>query len=301
MKQVVIISGKGGTGKTSLTASFARLAERVICADCDVDASDLHLLLSPQETVRYPFVSGYQAVVDPDLCDGCGICEAVCRFDAIHIVPGTNGDGIQAKATTGCEGCGVCIHLCPQLAIRSDDRRCGEWMVSTTRAGTMVHARLLPGGENSGKLVTTVRNHAAKLAEEQSVELVLMDGPPGVGCPVIAAITGTDLVVVVTEPTVSGVHDLERVLALSRHFGIPVMVCTNKWDLNPGMTAQIEAVATQAGALVAGRIRYDAEVTLAQMEQLTAIEWNSPSSGDIRLVWQAIDERVRALPVSQGV
>jgi MinD superfamily P-loop ATPase len=285
MHELVVISGKGGTGKTSLTASLAVLDGRSVVADCDVDAADLHLLLSPQIRERREFISGNEAVIREEDCNGCGECMALCRFDAVKRKEGRAGNPVFAVDPAACEGCGVCVRFCPQQAIDFPVRLCGEWMVSDTRVGKMVHARLNTAMENSGKLVSTVRREARRIAEEEDLALILVDGPPGIGCPVIASLTGASQVLVVTEPTVSGEHDLERVMALAGHFKIPATVCVNKWDLNPAITELIEQKARQAGAQVAGRIRYDPSVTEAQIQEKAVVEIPSSCAGDIRQVW----------------
>jgi MinD superfamily P-loop ATPase len=285
VQELVIISGKGGTGKTSLTASFAVLAEFPVLADCDVDAADLHLILAPAIRERHEFCSGNQAVIRSADCISCGKCLELCRFGAV--VPGGEG-GVYAIDPVACEGCGVCVRFCPAAAIDFPEAVCGEWLISDTRCGPMVHARLGVAAENSGKLVSTVRVAARCLAHEHGHGLVIVDGPPGIGCPVIASLTGTSRALVVTEPTVSGEHDLERVLKLAQHFGIPTSVCVNKWDLNPAMTERIEALALRSGARIAGRIRYDNAVTAAQMLGKAVVETGAPSAGDIRQVWQTL-------------
>ncbi len=328
MRELVVISGKGGTGKTSLAASFALLAERPVVADCDVDAADLHLVLSPRVLERHEFRSGHEAVIRPEACTGCGACLEHCRFGAVltpAVQDGRPGSGralmgcsdcaycerscdsrtnaiigeMSASLAEGrpaayaidpvaCEGCGVCVRFCPEQAIDFPERLSGEWMVSETRVGPMVHARLGVAAENSGKLVSLVRREARRIAESGDHPWIIVDGPPGIGCPVIASVTGASLVLAVTEPTVSGEHDLERVLSLTRHFGIPAAVCVNKWDLNPGMTERIEDMARRAGVRVVGRIRYDRAVTLAQMRALSVVETEAPSAGDIRRVWNEL-------------
>jgi MinD superfamily P-loop ATPase len=284
MKELVIISGKGGTGKTSVTASFAVLADRPVLADCDVDAADLHLVLSPRIEERHEFRSGHEAVIRQEDCSGCGKCMTHCRFDAVM----WSDEADFVIDPVACEGCGVCVRFCPDQAIDFPERVCGEWMISQTRCGPMVHARLGVAAENSGKLVSTVREQARRIAEEQHHPLVIVDGPPGIGCPVIASVTGATLVLAVTEPTVSGAHDLERVLSLTRHFNIPTAVCVNKWDLNPEMTERIEEKARRAGAQVAGRIRYDRTVTLAQMEERAVAETGGPCAEDIHHIWRQL-------------
>lgn len=285
MNELVIISGKGGTGKTSLTASFAVLADRPVIADCDVDAADLHLVLSPQTVERHEFRSGHEAVILQADCIGCGVCRRWCRFDAVTMEKNDRGETVFSIDPVSCEGCGVCVRFCPVQVIDFPERRCGEWMISESRCGTMVHARLGVAAENSGKLVSTVRREARRIAEEQGNDLILVDGPPGIGCPVIASLSGASRVLVVTEPTVSGEHDLERVLSLARHFSIPASICVNKWDLNPEMTERIEGNARRSGATIAGRIRYDRSVTLAQMEGRAVVERDAPCAADIRQVW----------------
>jgi MinD superfamily P-loop ATPase len=288
MKELVIISGKGGTGKTSITASFAVLADRPVIADCDVDAADLHLVLSPQTCERHDFWSGHEAVIRQKDCNGCGACLAHCRFGAVRMNGKAAGDATFSIDPFACEGCGLCVRFCPEKAIDFPERLCGEWMVSESRCGPMVHARLKVAAENSGKLVSTVRREARRLAEEQHRPLIIVDGPPGISCPVIASVTGADLVLVVTEPTVAGEHDLERVLALTRHFAIPTAVCVNKYDLNPEMTERIENKASRSGARVVGRIRYDRAVTLAQLQERAVVEIEAACAEDIRKIWERV-------------
>jgi MinD superfamily P-loop ATPase len=281
INELLVISGKGGTGKTSVTASFAVLAGKAVLADCDVDAADLHLLLSPDIKERHPFFSGREAIIRQQDCTGCNICAELCRFDAVREV-----EGKYRIDPVGCEGCGVCVRFCPAKAIDFPERLCGEWMISDTRCGPMVHAQLGVAAENSGKLVSTVREQALAVAVEKEIPLVISDGPPGIGCPVIASLSGVSLALVVTEPTVSGLHDLQRVLALARHFSVPAAVCVNKWDINPQQTEKIESAARAAGAEIAGRIRYDRSVTQAQLEQKAAVEFESAVADDIRKVWE---------------
>ena len=298
MKELVVISGKGGTGKTSLTASFAALAPSAVLADCDVDAADLHLILAPEIRRRTEFRSGHAAFIRADACLGCGRCAVVCRFEAIAATTRPADETrVFSVDPSACEGCGVCIWNCPVQAIDFKERICGEWFVSDTRHGPMVHARLYPGAENSGKLVHLVREQARGLAKQESRDLVLVDGPPGTGCPVIAALTGASGVLVVTEPTVSGAHDLARVLELTRHFKIPAVVCVNKWDIHPEQADRIEAAARAAGATPISRVRYDKVATTAQRQGRAVVEAGaSPLADDIRAVWKTWMDFVKDTP-----
>jgi len=237
MKELVVISGKGGTGKTSLMAAFASLAQNKVLCDADVDAADLHLLMDPEIKKRYDFQGGGIAVIDPDKCTQCGLCRELCRWEAIS--ESFEVDSIE------CEGCGVCVDFCPEQAIEFPLSTCGQWFISDTRFGPMVHARLGIAEENSGKLVTLIRQEAKKLADKNKLDLLITDGPPGVGCPVIASIGGATALLIVTEPTVSGLHDMERVAQLADHFNVPAMVCVNKFDLNISQTQAIEKLAKE--------------------------------------------------------
>jgi len=292
-RELVVISGKGGTGKTSIVASFAALAERAVLADCDVDAADLHLVLEPTVVERETFSGGSRARIMPGHCTACGKCEELCRFDAIRF--DGPGNGRVAKTfrvdPIACEGCGVCAWFCAENAIEFGPVVNGEWFISRTRHGPMVHARLGVAEENSGKLVSLVRTRAKGIAEDGGLELVLIDGAPGIGCPVVASITGADLVLVVTEPTLSGMHDLARVAELTEHFGIPTLVCVNKWDLNPDLAAQIEAAAAQRALTLAGKVRYDRAVTAAQIRKLSVVEHTDDGpAADIRQLWANVRE-----------
>jgi len=281
IRELVVLSGKGGTGKTSVSASFAVLAGTSVLADCDVDAADLHLLLRPEVEQRHAFLSGHEAIIRQQDCTGCGVCLDVCRFDAVRAA----GTAYRIDPVA-CEGCGVCARFCPVQAIDFPERLCGEWMISSTRCGPMVHAQLGVAAENSGKLVSTVREQAWAVAVDKKIPLIISDGPPGIGCPVIASLSGVSLALVVTEPTVSGLHDLQRVLALARHFSVPAAVCVNKWDINPQQADRIEAAARSAGAEITGRIRFDRSVTQAQLQQKTVVEIDSTAGDDIRNVWK---------------
>lgn len=295
MKELVVISGKGGTGKTSVVASFAALAKGKVLADCDVDAADLHLVLSPRILRREEFSGGKTASISAEKCIGCGKCASLCRFDAISL----NGRGSDVVDKTywidpiACEGCGVCVRFCPVDAVVFSPSINGEWFVSETRHGPMVHAKLGIAEENSGKLVTTIRREAKRIAQEQDLGLVIVDGSPGIGCPVIASITGASLVLIVTEPTLSGMHDLDRVADLAAHFKIPTAVCVNKSDINPEMTTRIRERCIEKNIEMLGEIRYDTAVTRAQIERKSVVEYDDgPASSDIRSLWDAVTLRL---------
>ena len=290
-REITVISGKGGTGKTTLVGSLAHLADEKVMADNDVDAADLHLLLAPRVREAHDFIGSIKAIVEPEKCVICGRCAAACHFDAIRQDGPDNGMGAATYRVDPmiCEGCGLCPRVCPVQAIRSEPNVTGRWYVSDTDHGPMVHARLGIAEENSGRLVAQVRNRAATLAEELRLPLILGDGPPGTGCPVIASVTGTDLVVIVTEPTVSGVHDMERVLKLSAHFGVPAVVVINKADLNEQQAQRIVRLAAENQSRVIGRIPFDREVNQALMHGRTVIEHGQgPAVAAIRKIWMAI-------------
>ena len=286
MKELIVISGKGGTGKTSLISAFASLAENKVLCDADVDAADLHLIMNPNVIQRTDFQSGNTAVINKDPCTECGLCREMCRFNAISVEYEVN--------SIDCEGCGVCVHFCPESAIDFPVNTCGEWFISDTRFGKMVHARLGIAEENSGKLVSLVRQEARKLAEAKNLDLILTDGPPGVGCPVIASIGGASAVLIVTEPTVSGEHDMERVAQLAAHFKIPALVCVNKFDLNLELTREIEKYAEEKEIACLGRIPFDPIFTKAMIQAQTVFEYDGQSNvGDaIRGTWQRLSEKL---------
>ena len=286
MKEIVIVSGKGGTGKTSIAASFAALAEKAVTADCDVDAADLHLILNPKIEKEIEFISGNEAIIDPEKCNACGKCEELCRFDAISLNISSGKYEVDAPS---CEGCSVCVHFCPVNAIAFPECKCGDWYISETRFGPMVHAKLGIAAENSGKLVSLVRNKAKKIAEETNASLVIVDGPPGIGCPVIASITGADAVVAVTEPTLSGAHDLMRVLSLAKFFEVRAYLCINKWDINPELSDKIESDAQKEGVTLLGRISYDPEVTKAQIAAKSVVEHKTGiAASEIETSWKTL-------------
>jgi MinD superfamily P-loop ATPase len=285
MRQITVISGKGGTGKTTITAALSCLAEKAVLADCDVDAADLHILLDPAVQRTEEFSGGKTAVMQKALCTQCGACRELCRFGAIG--------GSLTIDPVSCEGCGVCAALCPVKAIIMVPKLSGHWFVSATRNGPMVHARLGIGEDNSGKLVSQVRQEAKRLAEEKIFDYVIVDGPPGIGCPVIASITGVDLVLVVTEPTLSGLHDLDRVLAVAGHFAIPATVCINKCDINPENALAIEDFCSLQKVKVAGRIPYDRSVVTALMQRHTVFEHSCGSvAAEITRIWESITAMV---------
>lgn len=270
MKEIVAISGKGGTGKTSLTASFSVLGgEEVIAADCDVDAADMHLLLKPDFAGSEDFFSGYKAVIDPLTCSGCGACERVCRFDAID-----SARGGYKVVPLNCEGCGYCERVCPEKAIRMEEQKVGQWFRSSIKTGgTMVHAKLGIGADNSGKLVAQVKREAKKIAEEEGKKILLVDGSPGIGCPVVSSLTGADFVVFVTEPTVSGLHDLKRVYRVVERFNIPSGCIINKADINEEVTRQIKEFLADEGITHLSDLPYDENFTAAMTDGQTIVEY----------------------------
>lgn len=290
MKEIVIISGKGGTGKTSIAASFASLAaEKAVFADCDVDAADLHLILKPTIRQRTEFRSGHRALIKSNLCTGCGRCIELCRFEAI--AKRKSDDKIPEIDPVACEGCGVCVRFCPSQAIDFNEEVCGEWFISDTRFGPMVHAKLGVASENSGRLVTLVRNEAKRVAKDKGAAYVLIDGSPGIGCPVIASLTAASLALIVTEPTVSGNHDFRRIAGLTRRLGVPAMVCVNKWDINPEKTEEIKAYALQEGLTFAGMVQYGKTATIAQRAEKCIVEFpDSKMAADIKNIWVKVNE-----------
>jgi MinD superfamily P-loop ATPase len=291
MKEIVVISGKGGTGKTSLVASFAAFAENKVLADCDVDAADLHLVVQPEMIFQEAFSGGGKAKICEDRCTDCGLCMEHCRFDAISYPPARNGKQAAAPWINPifCEGCRLCVRVCPAEAIAFKPAESGWCYVSKTPYGPLVHAQLGIAQGNSGKLVSVVRQKAKALAEEEGRDLIIVDGPPGVGCPVIASVTGSDLVLIVTEPTLSGRHDMLRVAELTAHFRIPTLVCINKWDIHPETADLIEEEARRIGVLPAGRIGYDPVVTKAQiMKAGVALYPNSNACKEMQAVWEYV-------------
>jgi MinD superfamily P-loop ATPase len=276
MKEIIIISGKGGTGKTSVAASISNiihteLKSGVVTVDCDVDAADLHLLLAPIVISKFDFFSGHKAYINSSKCISCGLCMSYCRFNAItdYIVD-----------PLSCEGCGVCVKFCPAAAIDFNEEKCGEWFVSDTRIGTLVHAKLDIAAENSGRLVTLLRKEARKIAKEKDAAYIIVDGSPGIGCPVIASLTGADAALIVTEPTVSGEHDFKRIAELTKKLSVPAAVCVNKWDINPSKATEIKEYAESYGIHFAGYIPFDKLFTQSQREGKSVIEKNSGTTSE---------------------
>jgi MinD superfamily P-loop ATPase len=301
MKQLVILSGKGGTGKTSVAAALAHLASQrlpIVLADADVDASNLDLVLEPTRLEEHTFMGGQVAVIDPDRCGLCGRCYQVCRFDAIihdGIGPGHEGYRVDPLA---CEGCAACATQCPEEAIYCEEQQAGLWFRSATRFGPLFHAHLFAAQENSGKLVTLVKQHGRLLALDETSgegrELLIVDGPPGIGCPVISASAGADLALLVVEPTVSGIHDLERALGTLNHFGVPAMVCINKADLNPAHSGAIKTYCAAEGIKVAGELPYDTIVTeaMVQGQPVTAYEPEGAMTRALQEMWVKVRARL---------
>jgi len=284
MKEVVVLSGKGGTGKTSIVASFAALAQSKVLADCDVDAADLHLLLQPQIKQKHEFWSGQTAYIDNEKCNECGLCQEVCRFGAIQN---------YAVDPISCEGCGFCSQICPVDAITMSENMSGHWFISETRYGPLVHARLGIAQENSGRLVALVRQNAKHIAEEENLSYIIVDGPPGIGCAVISSLSGANLALLVTEPTLSGMHDLDRVLELCRHFGIPAMSCINKYDINEENSRQIESYCANQKVEVVSLIPFDNVVTEALVNGLPVVEFSDGRvKQEIYNLWRKVSERL---------
>jgi len=284
MKQITVISGKGGTGKTTILAALATLIKKAVLVDADVDAADLHLLLGPQVQRREPFFASKVAAIDYERCNECQKCQEVCRFGAIKDLK---------LDPIACEGCGVCFHICPTGAITLKEVQSGEWFISKTRHGPMVHAKLGVAQENSGKLVTLVRKEACRIAQEGGYSLVLIDGPPGIGCPVIASLGGVDAALVVTEPSLSGIHDMKRVLGVCRHFQVPAWVCVNKADINLENTERIKDFCQEEGAPVIGEIPFDPIVTRAMVSAMTVVEYDGGRvSKEIKKMWKRLGRSV---------
>jgi MinD superfamily P-loop ATPase len=288
VKEITIISGKGGTGKTTVTAALATAGRDLVLCDGDVDAPDLHLILQPEIMESHVFEGNWIASIDPEVCANCGICEEYCRFDAIIL----NGDGQRSIHPHKCEGCRLCERICPSRAISSRRSTNNHWFVSHTRAGLMTHARMGPGEENSGKLVTRVRQKAKELAQQNGSKFLLTDGPPGTGCATIASVTGADGVLLVLEPTLSSLHDAGRVIELVQSFRIPVFALLNKCDIHPGMTEQIAEYLESRQVRLLGRIPFDEGAVKAMIRGQSLIEYAgaSPLSNMIRSVWGQLSQ-----------
>jgi MinD superfamily P-loop ATPase len=285
IKQLAIVSGKGGTGKTTLAAAFAFLARNKVLIDCDVDAADLHLLLRPKVLKQEKYYGGRSPRVDLEKCTQCGLCTEVCRFNSIE-------NGVVDYVS--CEGCGFCSHICPENAIIMEEAFSGDWFVSETPYGPFVHAKLGIGEENSGKLVTVVRKKAMEIAEKNNLGFILIDGPPGIGCPVTASLTGVDLILAVTEPTLSGIHDLERILKLAEHFKIPSMVCINKVDINLQNSEQIVSYCESNGSKIIGRIPYEPKVVEALVNMKTVMEYTCNEIQKIvQRMWKEVETSLK--------
>jgi MinD superfamily P-loop ATPase len=289
VKQITVISGKGGTGKTTLVGAFAVLAENKVIADCDVDAPDLHLLLHPEIVTKQEFKGLKVAVLDNSLCSECGTCEETCRFNAIV----STEDSGYAVNPARCEGCGACVYICPQEALSLQERVSGYTYVSTTKYGPMVHAQLNIAEEASGKLVTVVRENALRIAEQEGYDLILIDGAPGIGCPVIASLSGVDLALIVTEPTQSGLHDLKRILDVVAHFGVLPAVCINKYDINETVTEEIERFCREKRIRIAGKVSYDETMTKALVAGVPVVAFETGSKSEaakaIARMWARIE------------
>src|SRR3989339_1209251 len=281
MKQIVVISGKGGTGKTVITASLAALARNKVMVDCDVDAADLHLLLRATIRERHEFRSGKTALIDRELCTRCGKCRDICRFN--EITPDYTVESFS------CEGCALCSYICPVKAIRMEENLAGEWFISETRHGPFVHAKLGIAEENSGKLVAKVRQAARDLAKQYNLDYIIIDGPPGIGCPVIASLTGVNSALIVTEPTLSGLHDAQRVIAVARHFNVPVKMVINKYDLNLDMTYKIENFCTLQNIPVVGEIIFDKQVVESMVAGKPIVEYITGSvKKELVKIWEQL-------------
>lgn len=302
MKELVVCSGKGGTGKTSVVACLAVLAEDFVLADCDVDAANLHLVLNPEVERTTPFIAGHLAHIRQEDCLACGKCHELCNFSAIEETRDTRGNPVFKVDPLHCEGCGVCVRFCAAEAIDFPSRRCGQWYRSHTSYGPLIHADLDIGAENSGKLVSRVREEARRLAEKLKSDLILIDGPPGIGCPVTAALTGTDLTLLVTEPSLSGLHDLKRIAELADHFQIPAAVCINKHDLSPRLTGLIEDFCRDHQLPVVGKIPFDPSVNEAQADGSSLVEYapHSLAAQAMTTLWHEIEHQLSECPQTKG-
>lgn len=299
MKQVVILSGKGGTGKTTVAAALAHLAARelsLVLVDADVDAANLELVLEPTLQAEQPFMSGEVAAINPELCEGCGICADVCRFDAIS----QDEAGQYVVDEVACEGCASCFYQCPEEAIEMVPQQAGKWFQSETRFGPLYHAHLFAGQENSGKLVTMVKQQGRLQALDTDSELLLVDGPPGIGCPVISAVSGADLALLVTEPTISGIHDLGRILETTQHFGVPSLAVVNKADLNADCVEQIQQYCQEQDIPVVGQIPFDECVTHSVVQGVpVSAHCDGPVLESLLGIWQSLRSALQVMGEGQ--
>jgi MinD superfamily P-loop ATPase len=298
MIELVVLSGKGGTGKTSIIGSLAVLAQNIVIVDGDVDAADLHLILPHQLNVTEDFSAGSKAAIIEEKCTACGICEDFCRFDAIkHEADESQPLGKRYWINQyACEGCGLCAHLCPEKAIDFSGAVSGQWFYSETPYGPLWHARLGIAQSNSGKLVSLLRQKARQQALELKKDFILIDGPPGIGCPVISSITGADYVLIVTEPSLSARHDMERLVDLAEHFNIAVGLCINRYDINEEITEEIEHFARDKNIPVLSRIEFNPEITKAQVAGKTIVECrNSTAAVQIRSLWDNLQNELKSI------
>ena len=289
MKEIVIISGKGGTGKTSIAACFAHLADRAVLADCDVDAADLHLLLSPKTKESGEFKAGKVAMIDQDKCTLCGACLNRCKFGAVKMK-----DGFYHIDEISCEGCKVCEVVCPCEAIQFKEKVSGDWYVADSKKHPFIYAYLRPGEENSGKLVSLVRSKAKDYAKNNNIDTIIIDGPPGIGCPVIASVGGTSLALIITEPSQSGLHDLKRIVKLTKHFAVPTFICINKYDINLDITKNIEDFCQNKGTGLIGKIPYDIDVTKAMLNGVSIVEHSEGAASiEIKKIWNCLHNKTK--------
>jgi len=305
MRQITVISGKGGTGKTVITGSFAALAKSKVMADCDVDASNLHLLLHPKPKESHDFKGSKVASIDEDKCNQCGKCQEVCRFNAITPACPRKHSGAAGRQagrnhqflidSFSCEGCGACVLVCPKEAITLQEELTGQWFIGDTKYGSMVYAKLGIAEENSGKLVTVVREKAQDVALKEKADYVIIDGPPGIGCPVIATLSGVDVALVVTEPTLSGIHDMERVIGVCKHFRVKPFICINKYDLNPKNSERIKGYACSNSVEVLGEIPFDEKVIEAVTQGVPIVEYTSSETSQlIEQMWKRLVDNLGA-------